>query len=213
MRVLIDVANGRVGEELVETLRRAGHAVERGSANVSARRFDVIVVGSPEAADKLIREDPVRAVIVFTRTGDVEARIRGLEVGAADAIDASFSMAQSAVRIGAAGRRAALVPRDPERFVVDGCTIDLSACTCERDGNVQPLTRREVDLVRWLARRPGQIASRAELLEHVWGVSARNETRAIDVAIVGLRAKLERDPAEPTIVVTVKGAGYKLTLG
>jgi DNA-binding response OmpR family regulator len=209
MRVLIDVANGRVNRELVETLQRAGHAVERGSAAVAFRRFDVIVVGSVELAERLHREDPARAVIVFTRVGDTAARIAALEAGAADAVDASFAMSQVAVRIGAAGRRAAMVPPQPERIAIAGCTIDLSACTCERDGQCVALTKREVDLVRWLARRAGQVVTRGELLEHVWGVSPHNATRAVDVAIAGLRQKLERDPAAPAIIVSVKGAGYK----
>jgi len=209
MRVLIDVANGRVGDELIDTLRRGGHVVERGSANVSARRFDIIVVSTPDAAGRLTREHPSIPVLVFTRAGDVEARIQALEAGAADAVDASFAHSQVAARIGAAGRRAALLPRDAERVEIDGCTIDLSGCTCERDGKRLPLTRREVDLVRWLARRTGQVVSRIELLEHVWGMSARTETRAVDVAIAGLRQKIERDPAAPAIVVTIKGAGYR----
>jgi len=209
VRVLIDVANGRVKDELVATLERAGHVVERASAAIAFRRFDVIVVGTVELAERLHREDPARAVIVFTRAGDVAARIAALEAGAADAVDASFAMAQVAVRIDAAGRRAALVPPQPERFAVDGCTIDLSACTCERDGVRVALTKREVDLVRWLARRAGQVVTRGELLEHVWDVSPHNATRAVDVAIVGLRQKLERDPAAPAIVVSVKGVGYR----
>ena len=202
MRILIDVANGRIGDELVELLRRGGHVVERGSAPVSAKRFEVVIVASAEAAAKLA---PHPAVIVFTRTGDVAARIAALEAGAADAVDGSFAMSQVAARIGAAGRRAALVPRTAEVIELDGCTVDLSACTCERDGDVLELTKREVELVRWLARRAGQVVSRAELLEHVWGVSARNETRAVDVAIAELRKKLG-----PTSITTVKGVGYCL---
>jgi DNA-binding response OmpR family regulator len=209
VRILIDVVNGRVKDELVELLERAGHTVERGSANVSAARFDVIVVGSSDAAQRVQRMHPSGAVIVFTRIGDVEARIQALDAGAFDALDAGFPMMQSASRITAAGRRAALVPREPQRFAIDGCAIDLSACTCERDGAVTALTKREVDIVRWLARRAGQVVSRGELLEHVWGVSPRNETRAVDVAIAELRKKLERDPAAPAIIVSVKGAGYR----
>lgn len=205
MRVLVDVANGRITRELLDVLERAGHVVERGSAAVSARRFDVVVVASADAAAKL--QHP--AVIVFTRAGDVEARIRALEAGAADAVDAGFPMAQIAARVGAAGRRAAALPRAPEQLEIDGCTIDLSACTAARDGEPVALTKREVEVVRWLARHSGQVVSRAELLEHVWGVSPRNETRAVDVAIAGLRAKLERDPREPAIIVSVKGAGYR----
>jgi len=88
------MANGRVSEELLATLVRAGHTVERGAAQVAAKRFDVVVVGAVEAAQRLRREHPALAVIVFTRTGDVEARIRALEVGPHDAIDASFAMSQ-----------------------------------------------------------------------------------------------------------------------
>jgi two-component system response regulator RegX3 len=63
--------------------------------------------------------------------------------------------------------------------------------------------------VRWLSRHAGRVVSRGELLEHVWEVSPGNETRAVDVAVAGLRAKLERDPATPAIIVSVKGAGYR----
>lgn len=209
MRVLIDVANGRITEELLATLVRAGHTVERGAAHVSARRFDVVVVAAADAAARVRREHPGVAVVVFTRTGDVEARIEALEAGADDAIDAGFLAAQSVARIGAAGRRAAMMPRPPERIEIDGCTIDLSASTWSRDGAAHPLTRREVDLVRWLARHAERVVTRRELLEHVWGVSPSNETRAVDVAVAGLRAKIERDPAAPAIIISVKGAGYR----
>ena len=101
------------------------------------------------------------------------------------------------------------MPRDPDRITRDGCTIDLSACTAERDGHTVALTKREVDIVRWLARHAGHVVSRADLLQHVWGLSPRTETRAVDVAIAGLRAKLERDPGAPVIITSVKGAGYR----
>jgi two-component system response regulator RegX3 len=209
VRVLVDVANGRVSEQLIAMLVRAGHTVERGTAHVAAARFDVVMVGTVEAAERLRREHPTVAVVVFTRTGDLEARIRALEAGVHDAIDAGFSGAQSVARIGAAGRRAAELPRPPERLEIDGCSLDLSACTASRDGRAQPLTRREVELVRWLARHAGRVVSRGELLQHVWGVSPASETRAVDVAVAALRAKIERDPAAPAIVVSVKGAGYR----
>jgi DNA-binding response OmpR family regulator len=209
VRVLIDVVNGRVKDELVDLLVRAGHEVERGSATSTSRRFDVVVVGSVEIAERLRRERPHDAIIVFTRIGDVEARIRALESGASDAVDAGFPVSQVAARIGAAGRRAAAVPRDPDRIEADGCTIDLSACTGERDGETFALTKREVDIVRWLATHAGHVVSRGDLLQHVWGLSPRNETRAVDVAIAGLRGKLERDPSEPRIIVSIKGAGYR----
>jgi two-component system response regulator MtrA len=66
--------------------------------------------------------------------------------------------------------------------------------------------------VRWLARKAGQVVDRRELLQHVWKVSPASATRAVDVAIAGLRAKIEKDPSDPAIIVSVRGAGYLLTL-
>ena len=208
MRILVDVASDRLRAELVELLERAGHTIEYGEAS-RTRPFDLALVGTPEQAAKLKHERPHDAVIVVTKAGDVPARVRALEVGADDAIDSSFPMSQSMARIGAAGRRAAAMPRVSEQFRIDGCTIDLSAATAERDGARTPLTVREVELIRWFVRHIGQVVSRAELLQNVWRVAAGSETRAVDVAIAGLRQKLERDPAEPQIIVSVRGAGYR----
>lgn len=206
MRVLIDVTNGRVKDELIEALVRSGHVVEKGTASVSAARFDVIVVGSIEVAERLHRERPAQPVIVFTRVGDVEARIRALEV---DAVDGRSAPSQIAARVSAAGRRAALIPKPPEQVELDGCTFDLAASTASRDGVSFALTRKELELVRWLSRHAGRVVTRGELLENVWQVSTNSSSRAVDVAIAGLRVKVERDPAEPVIVVSVQGTGYR----
>jgi DNA-binding response OmpR family regulator len=71
-----------------------------------------------------------------------------------------------------------------------------------------PLTPREVGIVRWLYRHRDRVVSRAELLEHVFGQRRDLQTRAVDMAIAVLRKKLESDPATPTVIVSVKGAGY-----
>jgi DNA-binding response OmpR family regulator len=208
VRILVDVASDRLRTELVELLERAGHTIEYGEPS-RTRPFDLALVGTPEQAAKLKHERPHDAVIVVTKAGDVPARVRALEDGADDAIDASFPMSQSMARIGAAGRRAAAMPRTPEQFTIDGCTFDLSAATAERDRVSSALTVREVELIRWLTRHAGQIVSRGELLQNVWRVAAGNETRAVDVAIAGLRQKIERDPGEPRIIISVRGAGYR----
>jgi DNA-binding response OmpR family regulator len=224
MRILIDPSLALQYPALVQALERAGHSVEPGRVGSRAASgvatvtpaqlsslypFDVVVVTSIELAEQLYKLAPTLAVIVFTRPGDVEARVRALDGGAADAMDTSFPMSQSVARIGAAGRRAALMPRPVEQVEIQGCTIDLRACTAERGGKLQVLTPREVALVRWFARHAGRVVTRAELLEHVWEVSPRNDTRAVDVAIAGLRAKIEAVPSAPTILVSIKGAGYR----
>lgn len=208
MRILVDVAADRLCAEIVELLQRAGHTVDRGAAT-RGKTFDLALVGSAEIAEKLRRERPHEAIIVVTKIGDVPARIRALEAGADDAFDASFPPSQMVARVGAAGRRAALVPRPAEQLVIDGCTIDLSASTAHREGRAIELTVRELEVIRWLSSHAGQVVSRADLLAHVWRVSPGNTTRAVDVAIAGLRAKLERDPAAPAIIVSIRGVGYR----
>ena len=208
MRILVEVANDRLCSEVVDLLVHAGHAIERG-APTPGREFDLVLVGSPEVAARLRRERPTVAIIVVTKLGDVPARVRALDAGADDAFDNGFATSQMMARVGAAGRRAAMTPPAAELVVVDGCMIDLSAATASRDGRVTQLTAREVEIVRWLARHAGRVVSRGDLLQHVWRVAAGLETRAVDVAIAGLRAKLERDPAVPAIIRSVRGAGYR----
>ncbi|HEY1812182.1 MAG TPA: response regulator transcription factor [Kofleriaceae bacterium] len=208
MRVLVDIADPRLAREVAEVLARAGHEISHGTASAT-KQFDVALVATPELAAKLRAGKPAAAIVVVTKIGDVPARIRALEAGADDAFDGSFAPSQMVARVGAVGRRAALTPPPVERIELDGCTIDLSAATATRGATVTALTAREVELVRWLAGRAGQVVSRGELLQHVWRVSAASETRAVDVAIAALRAKLERDPANPAIIVSIRGAGYR----
>ncbi len=208
MRIIVDVTGDRLRAEIVELLERAGHTIERGTPS-KARAFDLALVGTPELAERLRRELPQAAIIVVTKLGDVPARVRALEVGADDAFDAGFPPAQMVARVDAAGRRAAALPRDSERVSIEGCTIDLSAAIALREDRRARLTAREVAMVRWFVRHAGQVVSRADLLRHVWRVSPGNETRAVDVAIVGLRSKLEQDPEQPTIIVSIRGVGYR----
>ena len=207
VHILVDVAADRLRAELIELLERAGHTIERGTP-APHKQFDVVMVGTPEVAERLRRVRPFDAIIVISKLDDVPARVRALEVGADDAFDAGFPPSQMMARIGAAGRRAATAPRPTEHHAIDGCVVDLTAATACRDGVTTELTAREVEIVRWLARHAGQIVSRADLLQHVWRVAAGNTTRAVDVAIAGLRAKLERDPENP-VITTVRGLGYR----
>jgi DNA-binding response OmpR family regulator len=208
VRILVDVAADRLCAEIVDLLQRAGHEVERG-APTSAKRFDLVLVGSPEVAERLRRERPLDAIIVVTKIGDVPARVRALEVGADDAFDASFAPSQMMARVGAAGRRAAMMPRPADCVEVDECAIDLTAMTARRAGVTIELTAREIEIIRWFVAHAGQVVSREDLLAHVWRVAPGNATRAVDVAIVGLRQKLEREAAEPRIIVSVRGVGYR----
>jgi DNA-binding response OmpR family regulator len=180
-------------ESLAALLAAAGHVVVRSAGDA----HDLVVSDVPMPGN-------ARPVIVCTQPGDVAARVRALELGADDAFDMGFASSQVAARVGAVARRAA-----PDRVEADGCTLDLAAHTASRDGRSVSLTAREVDIIRWLHQHKERVVSRTELLEHVWGVSPDNTTRAVDVAISALRAKLERDARAPAIILSKKGAGYR----
>lgn len=172
--------------------------------------FDLVLAGQMGKSSGEILGERIRGapVIVVTRAGDVEARVRAMELGAYDAFDGSFAGSQIAARSVAAVRRSARIPKDAEVIEVDGCTIDLHAATATRDDHVHALTAREIEIVRWLYRHRHRVVGRGELLEHVWGVSPDVTTRSVDVAISALRAKLERDPKNPRVISSIKGAGY-----
>ena len=100
-------------------------------------------------------------------------------------------------------------PADPEIIEADGCRFDLGRCAAQRGKSTIALTPRETGILRWLYRHRARAISRAELLEQVWGLRSDTETRTVDVTIANLRHKIERDAADPKIIVCVKGVGYE----
>lgn len=125
------------------------------------------------------------------------------------ALETPFASSQLMARADALTRRAAHLPRPAEVLEVDGCSIDLGAHVASRGKTRIQLTAREVGVLRWLHTHRERAVSRAELLQHVWGLSPQMETRTVDVAIAGLRKKIERVASEPKIVTSVRGTGYR----
>jgi len=138
-------------------------------------------------------------------------RLDGLEAGADDYVTKPFEMAELVARIRAALRR--------RRSTAEGGTgaalelgplaIDTAGRTVRRGDEDIALTRTEFDLLVELAQRPGQVLTRDQLLDRVWGYDYLGDSRLVDVAIGRVRAKVERDPANPELLVTVRGSGYK----
>jgi two-component system, OmpR family, response regulator MtrA len=120
-----------------------------------------------------------------------------------------FEVPELVARVRAALRRAGHQPGEDARIRLGGLTIDTAGRTVDRDGEEIALTRTEFDLLVQLARHPGQVLTRDTLLDRVWGYDYLGDSRLVDVAMQRLRAKIERDPASPELVLTVRGAGYK----
>jgi DNA-binding response OmpR family regulator len=219
MRILVVEDEAALREGLADLLAGDGHEVTAvgdgvaGAATGLAHAFDLIVLDlmlprldGIAVCRRLRAARPGVPILLLTARGSEDDKVRGLGEGADDYVTKPFSARELLARVRALGRRA---PADPgEPLEVDGVTFDLGRLCVVRDGARTPLTPREAGMLRWLHRHRGRVVSRAELLEQVFGMRADLETRAVDMAIAVLRKKVERDPGRPTIIVSVKGAGY-----
>ena len=150
-------------------------------------------------------------IIMLTAREEETDKVFGLELGADDYITKPFSMRELMARIKANMRRLPSVTGGEKSniSVLDSeITIDNDKGEILKSGRQIPLTMREFELVKCMSARPGHVFSREELMEKVWGYEYYGDLRAVDVAIRRLREKIEDNPAEPTHIMTKRGAGY-----
>jgi DNA-binding response OmpR family regulator len=161
---------------------------------------------------KRLRARSTVPIIMLTARGDELDKVLGLELGADDYITKPFSIREFRSRVRALLRRVAASPPDREREEViehDELRIDVPRRTVEVRGETVQLTFIEFEMLALLASSPGVVFSRRELLERLRGSADYREPRTIDVHVRHLREKIERDPSNPELVLTVRGAGYR----
>ncbi len=159
---------------------------------------------------KRLRAESQVPIIMLTARDDELDKVVGLELGADDYITKPFSIREFRSRVRALLRRAATLPSaGGDVILADGLKIDVGRRSVEVRSNPVNLTYVEFELLRTLASHPGRVYSRRMLLESLWGAADYREPRTIDVHVRHLREKLERDPAEPEYILTVRGVGYR----
>ena len=150
------------------------------------------------------------AVILLSAISDEKDRIRGLQLGADDYVAKPFSAAELVARVAAVLRRSAEDDEQPvTQLVFEGLEIDPANHAVTVEGHPVALTQREFDLLVFLASHPGQVFTREQLMEAVWQFEFYSDTTTVTVHIRRLRAKIERDPSQPTRIETVWGVGYR----
>ena len=185
-------------------------------ALVRARRPDALVLdlGLPRVDGldviRAIRRDSRVPILILSARGDETDRVAGLELGADDYVVKPFSPRELVARVRAVLRRADAVPLASERIETGDLVLDLVRRRVTVAGRAVTLTPTEFELLATLAREPGRVWTRSQLLDAVHGFSLETYERAIDGHIRNLRRKLEPDETAPRYVRTVHGVGYAL---
>jgi len=161
---------------------------------------------------RIIRAESSVPIIMLTARGAEVDKVVGLELGADDYVTKPFSLRELSARIRAILRRGEQLATGQLPPLVDlgAVQVDIAGHRVLRDGRDVAVKPKVFELLAFLLRHPGQVVSRDQLLEQVWGYDYPGETRTVDVHVHWLRAAVEPDPGAPTIIQTVRGVGYVL---
>ena len=220
--VLVVDDEPKIVDVVGDYLRSAGFSVttaadgERALELARARPPDLVVLdlGLPgldglDVTRELRRASPPVPIIMLTARGEETDRVLGLELGADDYLVKPFSPRELVARVRAVLRRTEIGQAERERFVVGDIAVDTGRRQVTVGDRVLELTATEFDLLVELARQPGRVFTRAQLLGAVHGVVVESYERTVDVHIKNIRRKLEPDPHRPRYLLTVHSVGYR----
>lgn len=223
-RILVVEDEENLALGLRDALLHAGYEVEIAHDGPGALkriregRFDLAVLdlmlpgkNGLEVLRELRQErHDIRVLILTALSGESDV-VRGFELGADDYMPKPFSPRELVARVQAQFRRRAMDTAPPPQLSLpDGILVDLARLEVHRGGGILPLTPREGDILEYLVRHRDRVVTREDLLLDVWHYRNANvETRTVDIHIVGLRRKIEPDPANPRLIQTVRGKGYR----
>jgi DNA-binding response OmpR family regulator len=221
-RILVIEDDPAVLRGLADSLKRESHEVltaadgETGYGMIGQKHPDLVILdlmlpkmSGYELCRRVRAEGLTTPILMLTARGEEGDRVLGLDLGADDYVTKPFSLRELLARVRALLRRA-----QPPRTLIDelrvnDAAIDFRKYEATAGGRPLELTRREFQLLRVLASRSGEVITRSELLDQVWGLDDYPTTRTVDTHIASLRAKIERDPANPERLLTMRGVGYK----
>ena len=225
IRILVVEDEEAIRTGLVDVLVFHGYSVDSagtgpdGLAKALTGKFDLILLDimlpgmdGYEICDRIRAQDRDQCIIMLTAKTSDEEIIQGLKLGADDYVSKPFSIAQLLLRIEAVLRRSQVGVEQARTINLRNVEIDTVNLSGKNGAEILSFTRREIEVLSYLAQNSDRPVSREELLLKVWGY-ARNldiETRTVDIHIAKLRRKIETNPKEPENLITVRGAGYRL---
>ena len=221
-RILVIEDDPAIARGLAHNLKCEGHEVvtaadgETGYQWIGEKKPDLIILdlmlpklGGYEICRKARAAGIGMPILMLTARGEEADRVLGLDLGADDYVAKPFSVRELMARVRALLRRAHPARALPNEMRFDDVEVDFLRYEARRAGKPVDLTRKEFAVLRVLAARAGEVVTRDALLDEVWGYENYPTTRTVDSHILNLRAKLEREPANPRHLVTVHGVGYK----
>jgi two-component system response regulator RegX3 len=227
-RILVVDDEPSVRESVGYALEQEGFDVtlaadgEDAEGRLSEDNFDLLILdimmpgkSGLDICREVRAESPVPIILLTAKDAEVD-KVVGLEVGADDYVTKPFSVRELLGRVRAQLRRRELdrsVGTEGTAIEAGEVTIDLARHLVTVRGEPINLTRSEFQVLRLLAENPGQVFSRKEIMEELWQTEFRGDVRACDVHISNLRQKVERDPQEPELVLTVRRVGYRFAEG
>jgi two-component system alkaline phosphatase synthesis response regulator PhoP len=219
--ILIVEDDRRIATIASDYLRHAGFAVltadtgEAGLRLAAEHHPDLVVLDlrlpamDGFAVAGRLRQDSTVPIIMLTARVEEADRIRGLEAGADDYVRKPFSPRELVARVQAVLRRTAVAPRQADILKIDDVTLDATRMVATKRGRPVDLTATEFNLMTTLARQPGRVFTRTQLLDSIRGDDGDTFDRAVDAHVKNIRRKLEDDPRRPRYLLTVYGVGYK----
>ncbi|MWV50764.1 response regulator [Rathayibacter sp. VKM Ac-2803] len=172
--------------------------------------LDLMLPGMPgtEVCREIRTRSSIPIIMVTAKDSEVDIVV-GLELGADDYVTKPYSTRELLARIRAVLRRRTEDPGE-ERIVVAGpVKMDIERHTVEVDGIETPMPLKEFELLEMLLRNAGRVLTRGQLIDRVWGSDYFGDTKTLDVHVKRIRSKIEKTPKEPTLLVTVRGLGYR----
>ena len=184
---------------------------------VAKKDFDLILldlmlpkISGEQLCTKWRRDGLQTPVIMLTAKGQEKEKVAGLNLGADDYITKPFSLEELLARINAVLRRTDPARAVGQNFRFGDLDVDIAALKIKRKEKQMEITRREAQIIRYFAANPNRVISREELYKEVWNETMSElGTRTTDMHIAKLRSKIEKNSADPQIIKTVRGAGYK----
>lgn len=208
-----DVVQAADGVEAVEAFEAAGPS---GGGSIDLVLLDLMLprLSGIEVCRRIRRASTVPVIMLTARDSEADTVV-GLRIGADDYVTKPYSYRELLARVNAVLRRSHGEEQEPAEPVLEvgRVRMDVGRHEVAVDGEAVAMPPREFELLELFMRNPGRVLARGEIIDRVWGADYVGDTKTLDVHVKRIRAKIEVEPGEPKLLITVRGVGYKLAAG